>query len=35
VKTDEWIKAVQSNNFTGLSDGMTFDGFVGRVEARF
>jgi hypothetical protein len=35
VKTDEWIKAVQSNNFTGLSDAMTFDGAVGRVEARF
>jgi hypothetical protein len=35
VKTDEWIKAVQSNNFTGLSDTMSFDGLVARAEVRF
>lgn len=35
VKTDDWIKAVQSNNFTGLSDGMSFDGLVARAEVRF
>jgi len=35
VKTDEWIKAVQTNNFVGLGDGITFDGLVTRVEARF
>jgi hypothetical protein len=35
VKTDEFIDAVQANNFTGLSDTMTFDGFVARVESRF
>lgn len=35
VKTDAWIKAVQSNNFVGLSDTMTFDGLVVRGEVRF
>ncbi|MBM3999216.1 MAG: hypothetical protein FJ297_06695 [Planctomycetes bacterium] len=36
VTTDEFIKAVQSNNFAGLGgDGITFDGLVGRIEARF
>jgi hypothetical protein len=35
VKTDEWIKAVQSNNFVGLSGNMTFDGLVLRCEGRF
>lgn len=35
VKTDEFIDAVQANNFVGLSDAMTFDGLVARVESRF
>jgi hypothetical protein len=35
VKTDEWIQAVQNNNFVGLGDTMTFDGFVARAELRF
>ncbi len=35
VKTDEWIKSVQSNNFVGLGDGITFDGIVLRCEGRF
>lgn len=35
VTTDEWIKAVQSNNFVGLSDEMTFDGLAVRGEFRF
>ena len=35
VKTDEWIKAVQANNFVGLSDTMSFDGLVVRGETRF
>ncbi len=35
VKTDEWVKSVQSNNFVGLSDGMSFDGVVLRCEGRF
>jgi hypothetical protein len=35
VKTDEWIKAVQSNNFVDMSDQITFDGLVCRIETRF
>ncbi len=35
VKTDEWIKSVQSNNFVGLSGATTFDGLVLRAEGRF
>ncbi len=35
VKTDEFIDAVQANNFVGLSDVLTFDGLVARIESRF
>jgi hypothetical protein len=35
VKTDEWIDAVQNNNFVDMSGGMTFDGLVLRCEGRF
>jgi hypothetical protein len=35
VKTDEWIKAVQTNNFVDLGDKMTFDGLVLRMELRW
>jgi hypothetical protein len=35
VKTDEWIHAVQQNNFLNLGDTMTFDGLVARIEGRF
>ncbi len=35
VTTDEFIKSVQSNNFVGLDDGITFDGLVARIESRF
>ena len=35
VRTDQFIGAVQTNNFTGMSDTLTFDGFVGRVELQF
>ena len=28
-------RAVQNNNFTGMSNTLTFDGFVGRVELQF
>ena len=35
VKTDEWINAVQRNNYLGLGDQMTLDGVVVRVEGRF
>ncbi len=35
VRTDQFIGAVQSSNFTGMSNTLTFDGFVGRVELQF
>jgi hypothetical protein len=35
VRTDEFIGAVRSANFTGMSNALTFDGFVSRVELQF
>ena len=35
VQTDEWIDAVQDNEFVGLNDRMTFDGYTFRVELRY
>ncbi len=35
VRTDHLISAVQNNDFTGMSNLLTFDGFVGRVELSF
>ena len=35
VRTDQFIGAVQSNNFTGMNNALTFDGFVGRIELQF
>ena len=35
VRTDQFISAVQNNNFSGMHDTLTFDGFVGRVELQF
>ena len=35
VRTDQFIGAVQANNFSGMSSTLTFDGFVGRVELQF
>lgn len=35
VKTEDWLRAVQTNNPKDLGDTMTFDGLVGRIEARF
>jgi hypothetical protein len=35
VRTDQFIGSVQTNNFTGMHDTLTFDGFVGRVELQF
>ncbi len=35
VRTDQFIAAVQSNNFSGMSSTLTFDGFVGRVELQY
>ena len=35
VRTDQFITAVQTNNFTSMHDMLNFDGFVGRIEVRF
>ena len=35
VKTDEFINAVQNNNFLDLGETMTYDGLVARIEGRF
>ncbi len=35
VNTAQYIDAVQTNEYAGLGDFMTFDGFVGRAEFRF
>jgi len=35
VRTDQFIKGVQGNDFTGMHDTLTFDGFVGRAELQF
>jgi hypothetical protein len=35
VQTDEWIKGVQTNNFVDMTDQLTFDGLVTRIEARW
>jgi hypothetical protein len=35
VKTDDFIHAVQTNDFRDMSSSMTFDGLVARVEGRF
>jgi hypothetical protein len=35
VRTDEFIQAVQRNDFIGLSNTMTFDGLVATAEVRF
>lgn len=35
VKTDEWINAVQANEFTNMDGTMTFDGLVARAEWMF
>jgi hypothetical protein len=35
VRTDEFIHAVQTNNFIGLGKGLGFDGFLARAELRF
>lgn len=35
VKTDQWINAVQTNNLSDLSDSLTFDGLMARIEGRF
>ncbi len=35
VKTDDWVRGVQTNNFADMSGTMTFDGLVARIEGRF
>ncbi len=35
VKTEDWINAVQTNDFRDMGDTITFDGIVARVEGRF
>ena len=35
LQTDEWIEAVHTNNFIDMDSTMTFDGLVGRFEARY
>jgi hypothetical protein len=35
VKTEDWVRGVQTNNFDDLGDTITFDGLVARIEARF
>ena len=35
VNTNSWIQGVQRNNFVGLSDTITFDGFTSRLEYRW
>lgn len=35
VTTADFINAVQANEFAGLGDSLTFDGFVARAEIRF
>lgn len=35
VKTEDFIHAVQTNDFRDMNDTMTFDGLVVRVEGRF
>ena len=35
VKTEDWVRGVQTNNFADMSGTMTFDGLVARIEGRF
>jgi len=35
VKTEDWIRAVQTNDYRDMGDTITFDGLVARVEGRF
>ena len=35
ISTDEFIHAVQTNNSISVSDTLTFDGLVARVELRY
>jgi hypothetical protein len=35
VKTEDWVRAVQTNDFRDMGDTITFDGVVARIEGRF
>ena len=35
VRSSDFIRGVQNNNFAGLSDTLSFDGLVTRLEFRF
>ena len=35
VATDRWIDAVHANDFTEMSDVITFDGLTAKAELRF
>jgi hypothetical protein len=35
VTTSDWIDAVQADNYSDLSDTLSFDGLVARVELRY
>ncbi len=35
LTTTDWIAGVHGNNYNDMSDTITFDGFVGRVELRY
>lgn len=35
VQTDEWIRAVHSNDFIGMDSAFTLDGVTARFEARY
>lgn len=35
IQTKDWVRAVQTNDYTSMSSTMTFDGLVARLEGRF
>jgi hypothetical protein len=35
INTDEWIQAVQNNDFVDIDGDLTFDGLVARAEIRW
>ena len=35
VRANQFINAVQNDNFTALDKSLSFDGFVGHAELRF
>ena len=35
VKNEDWVRNVQTNEFSDMSGAMSFDGMAVRVEGRF